>query len=78
MGVMMAVNRQPAPTFDSSIRFCKLSAAVRHGKHKKRGEHNCLLATGGKDGAVLIKILSILFVKLILTNFKIAFTVESY
>jgi WD40 repeat protein len=54
MGVMMAVNRQPAPTFDSSIRFCKLSAAVRHGKHKKRGEHNCLLATGGKDGAVLI------------------------
>ena len=51
MGVMMAVNRQPAPSFDSSIRCCKLSAPCRFIKGK---EKVCLLATGGKDKAVLI------------------------
>ena len=45
LGVMMAVNRQPAPNYDSSLRCCKLSAPIRHGNHRIAP---CLLATGGK------------------------------
>lgn len=45
LGVMMAVNRQPAPNYDSSLRCCKLSAPIRHGNHRTAP---CLLATGGK------------------------------
>ena len=47
LGVMMAVNRQPAPNYDSSLRCCKLSAPIRHGNHRIAP---CLLATGGKRG----------------------------
>ena len=53
MGVTMAgFGRQAKPNFDSSVRCCKLSAPVR-GRSSQTAAP-CLLATGGRDQAVLI------------------------